>query len=98
MVVDVVLPAVLGLVHVGETGISACAKAFEVSDISNSGTSGDVSGKNPGSYSQSHGQLAIGGAAIDRAARAGRFVVHVLGELYRDGLTSCKKAVSLGST
>lgn len=45
MVVDVVLPAVLGLVHVGETGISACAEAFEVSDISNSGTSGDVSGK-----------------------------------------------------
>lgn len=47
MVVDVVLPAVLGLVHVGETGISACAKAFEVSDISNSGTSGDVSEKIP---------------------------------------------------
>ncbi len=32
MVVDVVLPAVLGLVHVGETGISACAST-RVSDM-----------------------------------------------------------------
>jgi hypothetical protein len=30
VVVDVVLPAVLGLVHVGETGISACAKGLQL--------------------------------------------------------------------
>lgn len=102
MVVDVVLPAVLGLVHVGETGISACAEAFELATYPTAGppaTFFSKKKKKSRKLSQSHGQLAIGGAAIDRAARAGRFVVHVVGGgALSDGLTSCTNAVSLGST
>jgi hypothetical protein len=96
VVVDVVLPAVLGLVHVGETSISACAST-RVSDMRlHLATGPPATGSNRAilklraGSSQSTVRQLIGlpKLVVRRSRRRGVLL---------DGLTSCKNAVSLGS-
>lgn len=85
MVVDVVLPAVLGLVHVGETGISACAST-RVSDMCAYITKGIYlrSGSSGDGQSSSYSKLRVSssqsmGNALIKLPGAGRSFVHVEG-------------------